>query len=50
MNANLLKTIGLVVTVIGMGANLVSGIIADKQLDCKVEERVAMALTEKKGA
>ena len=46
-NAKALKTLGVVGSVIGIGASLLSSYVSDKQLDLKVAEKVSEALAKK---
>lgn len=47
MSTKMIKTIGILVTVIGAGLNLVSDWVDEKKMDEKIEEKVNEALTLK---
>lgn len=40
------KVIGFACTVIGVAVNIVSGIVEDKKLDAKIDEKLQLKLTE----
>lgn len=44
MNSNVIKVLGIVASVIGIGATLLSDWVGDKKLDNTVTEKVAEAL------
>lgn len=44
MNGKIVKTIGLLVTVAGVGVNLLSEWVDEKKMDEKIEEKVNEAL------
>ena len=46
-NDKLIKIIGIVTTVVGVGVSLVSNWVNDKNLDMKVNEKIAKALADK---
>ncbi|MCK9326479.1 MAG: hypothetical protein M0P69_13395 [Bacteroidales bacterium] len=46
MNSNLIKTLGIAATAIGMGATLITDWVSDKKMDKKIEEKVIEALTK----
>ena len=48
MNGSVLKVLGIVAGVIGVGASLLGDWIADKKLDSKIEERVIKAIADRK--
>lgn len=48
MNEKQLRILGLAATAIGIGANLLSGYVADKQLDDKIAKKVTEALSKSK--
>ena len=48
MTKTMLRIIGTSATILGLGANLVSGWVADKQMDNKITEKVAEALANAK--
>lgn len=47
MSAKTVKAIGILVTVIGAGLNLVSDWVDEKKMDEKIEEKVNEALASK---
>lgn len=47
LNEKMIKILGLTATVVGMGATLVSGWVADKKMDETIGKKVAEALTKK---
>lgn len=47
MTAGLLKGIGLAATVVGIGANLASNWVSEKQMENTIEEKVEEALNKK---
>lgn len=44
MNGKIIKIIGLIATVAGVGVNLISDWVEDKKMDEKIEEKVNEAL------
>ena len=46
LNEKAIKAIGIVTTVVGVGVSLVSNWVNDKNLDAKITEKVAKAVTE----
>ncbi len=50
MNGKIIKAIGLIATVAGVGVNLVTDWVNEKKMDEKIEEKVneALALRDKK--
>jgi len=44
----LIKIIGLIATVVGMGASIASGWAADKKMNLKINEEVAKAIAKMK--
>ena len=46
MNEKILKILGVVTTILGVGVSLITNWIGDKNLDNKVNEAVAKALAE----
>ena len=46
LNEKAIKAIGLVTTILGVGVSLVSNWVNDKNLDAKIAEKVAKAVTE----
>lgn len=46
-NDKLIKIIGIAATVVGVGVSLVSNWVNDKNLDMKVDEKIAKALADK---
>ena len=46
LNEKAIKAIGLVTTILGVGVSLVSNWVNDKNLDAKIVEKVAKAVTE----
>lgn len=43
-NGGLIKTLGIVATIVGLGATLVTDWVNDKKMDEKIEEKVNEAL------
>ena len=46
LNEKAIKAIGIVTTVLGVGVSLISNWVNDKNLDAKIAEKVAKAVTE----
>ena len=46
INGGLIKTLGIVATVIGLGATLVTDWVNDKKMDEKIEKKVNKALAK----
>lgn len=46
LNSKTIKIIGVVTSLVGAGATLVSNWVGDKQLDEKIAEKVSKAVTE----
>ena len=46
MNGNLLKGLGVVGTVVGIGASLLSGFVGKKQQEATIKNEVAKAVAE----
>jgi hypothetical protein len=46
MNGKVIKVIGFVATVVGLGASLVTDWVNDKKLDDKINTKVSEALAE----
>lgn len=47
MNGKVIKVIGFIATVVGLGASLVTEWVNDKKLDDKINAKVSEALAEK---
>lgn len=47
MNRKVIKIIGIIATIAGMGINLVSDWVNEKKMDEKIEEKINEALAEK---
>ena len=47
MKNNTLRILGLGATLLGFAASILSNYVGDKEIDIKVKEEVAKALTEK---
>ena len=47
MNRNLLKVFGMVVTVIGFGATLLSDWVDEQEMKAEIKDEVARAMTQK---
>lgn len=47
MNNKIIKAIGIVTTIIGIGANFVNDWVGEKKMDEKIEEKVNEALARK---
>lgn len=47
MNGKFIKVIGLVATVIGLGATLITDWVNDKKMDERIEEKVNEALSNR---
>ncbi len=47
MNSGLIKTLGIVASVVGVGATLVSDWVNDKKMEEKIEEKVNEAFAER---
>lgn len=50
MNNKIIKIIGIVTTIIGIGANLVTDWVGEKKMDEKIEEKINEALAQKNEA
>lgn len=48
MNRKVIKAIGFVATIVGMGVTLVSNWVSDKQMDQKITDKVNEALAKNK--
>ena len=46
LNEKAIKAIGLATTVLGVGVSLISNWVNEKNLDAKIAEKVAKAVTE----
>lgn len=46
MNGKVIKVIGFVATVVGLGASLVTDWVNDKKLDTKIDTKISEALAE----
>ena len=46
INGGLIKTLGIVATIVGLGATLVTDWVNDKKMDEKIEEKINEALTK----
>lgn len=46
INGGLIKTLGIVATIVGVGATLVTNWVNDKKMDEKIEEKINEALTK----
>ena len=46
LNEKAIKAIGLATTVLGVGVSLISNWVNEKNLDAKITEKVAKAVTE----
>ena len=46
LNEKAIKVIGIATTLVGVGVSLVSNWVNDKNLDAKIAEKVAKAVTE----
>ena len=46
MNSNMIKLIGTAVSIIGVGANLVSSYISDKKTEAMIGAKVAEAISK----
>lgn len=47
MSSSLIKVLGILATVVGIGANLLSDFVGEKKTDAKIQEKVNKALAEK---
>lgn len=47
LNKSLIKVLGILATVVGIGANLLSDFVGEKQTDAKIQEKIDKALAEK---
>lgn len=47
MNGKIIKVIGLIATVAGVGANLITDWVSEKKMDEKIEEKINEALAVK---
>lgn len=47
MDNKMIKVIGIVTTIIGVGANLITDWVGEKKMDEKIEEKVNEALARK---
>lgn len=47
LSSSLIKVLGILATVVGIGANLLSDFVGEKKTDAKIQEKVNKALAEK---
>ena len=47
MNIKMVKTIGVLVTVLGLGANLITEWVADKKMEDSIDKKVDEALAKR---